>query len=346
MKKVIINGRFCIHRVTGVERYARELVSELDKIVKPGEFELAVPPGAQNLPTLENIHCKVVGKLHNRLWEHVSFPLYVMQKGISLNLCNVAPLISPGIVCIHDVKNKARPYDFSRKFRWWYTLLFANECKRAKKILTVSEFSKKEICRYFRADPDKIRVIPNAWQHYNRVGYDENALTKYGLEKGNYFFSMSSLEPNKNFRWIAEAAKADPDQVYAVAGSVNKTVFAEGLGFQCPENMLLLGYVGDEEAKTLMKYSRAFVFPTYYEGFGLPPLEALSAGTKNVFVSDTEVMHEVFGKAVNYIDPYRFGKFSDALPPDGAEIDSVLGKYSWKKSAECLLKAIEETVKE
>ena len=85
--------------------------------------------------------------------------------------------------------------------------MFGNATKRAKKIITVSEFSKSEIVKYFKVDPDNITVIPNAWQHYERIGYDESALSTYGLEKNNYYFSMCSLEPNKNFKWIAEEAR-------------------------------------------------------------------------------------------------------------------------------------------
>lgn len=334
MSKIIVNGRFVVHRITGVERYAREILNELDKIVDSGEIEMAVPPETNDIPNYKHIKVVKIGKLHNRLWEHISFPAYVKKKkGISLSLCNVAPLPSPGIVCIHDVKIKARPQDFSKKFLLWYNLLFYNSCKRAKKIITVSEFSKKEICKYYKINPERVVVIPNAWQHFEKIGYDENALTTYGLEAGKFYFSMSSMEPNKNFKWIAESAKKNPKMLFAVAGSVNKTVFANGLGFECPENMKLLGYVSDEEAKTLMRDCKAFLFPTFYEGFGIPPLEAISAGCKNVIVSDTEVMHEVFGELVNYINPMNYGEI------EGTErlcegCECVLKSYSWEKSAQ------------
>lgn len=72
--KVIINGRFLIHRVTGVERYAREILSELDKIIEPDSIEMAVPPEVGDIPTYKNIKVVKIGKLHNRLWEHFSFP--------------------------------------------------------------------------------------------------------------------------------------------------------------------------------------------------------------------------------------------------------------------------------
>lgn len=337
---VIVNGRFLLHRVTGVERYAREILSELDKIIEPGKVEMAVPPETEDIPDYKNIKVVKVGRLHNRLWEHISFPLYVKsRKAISLNLCNVAPLPAPGIVCIHDVKIKARPQDFSKTFLIWYNLLLSNACKRANKIITVSEFSKKEICKYYNVNPERVVVIPNAWQHYERIGFDEGALEKYGLVKDSYNFSMCSLEPNKNFKWIAEAAKETPDEIFAVAGSINKTVFADGLGFECPENMKLLGYVSDEEAKTLMRDCKAFLFPTFYEGFGIPPLEALSAGAKNVIVSDTEVMHEIFGDAVSYADPNGQSCVIECMGKENG-IERVLKAYSWFSSAKKLKESI------
>lgn len=335
--KIIVNGRFLLHKVTGVERYAREILAELDEIIESGKIEMAVPPEAERIPAYKNIKVVKVGKLQNRLWEHISFPWYVRkQKAVSLNLCNVAPLPSPGIVCIHDVKIKARPQDFSKKFLLWYKLLLLNACKRAKRIITVSEFSKREIFKYYGVDPERVVVIPNAWQHYEKIGFDEGALKKYGVEKDHYFFSMCSLEPNKNFKWIAEVAKQHPEQTFAVSGSINDKVFADGLGFGCPSNMKLLGYVSDEEAKTLMRDCKAFLFPTFYEGFGIPPLEAISAGAKQVVVSDTEVMHEILGNSVCYIDPnvyvLKIGK--------GCSDASLLERFSWKKSALMLRKMI------
>lgn len=331
--KIIINGRFLVHRVTGVERYAREILSELDKIIEPENIEMAVPPEVEDIPIYKNIKVVKVGKLYNRLWEHISFPWYVYKnKGIALNLCNVAPLPAPGIICIHDVKVKATPQYFSKKFLVWYDLLLGNATKRAKKIITVSEFSKSEIVKYFKVNPDKITVIPNAWQHYEKIGYDEGTLNKYDLKKNNYYFSMCSLEPNKNFKWIAEEAKRNPDFIFVVAGSINKKVFADGMGFECPNNMKLLGYVSDEEAKTMMRDCRAFLFPTFYEGFGIPPLEAMSAGAKNIIVSDTEVMHEIFGKSVHYINPYKF-EMNINTEVSKEDENEVLNKYSWAKSA-------------
>lgn len=336
--KVIVNGRFLLHRTTGVERYAREILLELDKLIKPGEIEMAIPPETKGIPNYKNIKVVQVGKFGNRLWEHISFPRYVRkQNGISLNLCNVAPLSNPGIVVIHDMKIKAHPEYFSWKFRLWYEILFKNETRRAKKIITVSEFSKKEIIKYYNVSNTRIVVIPNAWQHYERIGYDENTLNRFGLEKGQYFFAMGSMEPNKNFKWVAEQARKMPNQVFAIAGSINEKVFSDGLGFEFPSNMKLLGFVGDEEAKTLMRDCKAFLFPSIYEGFGIPPLEAISAGCKSVIVSDMEFMHEVFGDCVCYVDLEK----KDIEQNPVLVSKDVLSFYSWKNSAKRLYEIIE-----
>ena len=294
---------------------------------------MAIPPEVNNFPKYNNIKIIKIGCLHNILWEHISFPRYVKKnKAISLNLCNVAPLINPGIVCIHDMKIKVHPEYFNKKFKIWYSILFLNQTKRAKKIITVSEFSKKEIVKYYNVSSSRIVVIPNAWQHYNKVDYDENTLVKYGLEKSKFYFAMGSMDPNKNFKWIIKKAIENPNEMFVIAGAINKNVFSQK-GLNLSDNIKLLGFIKDEEAKTLMRDCKAFLFPSIYEGFGIPPLEAMSAGCQKIIVSDTEVMHEIFNESVEYIDK------NNKINP---EYDLILSKYSWTTSAQILKKICEE----
>lgn len=341
MKRIVVNGRFLLHKTTGVERYAKEILNELDKLINKDEIILAIPQKVKEIPNYNNIKIDRVGIFDNRLWEHVSFPRYVKKRNaIPLNLCNVAPLTNPGIVTIHDAKIKARPEFFSRKFIVWYNILFNNETKNAELILTDSIFSKNELLKYYKINENKIKILPCGWQHYNRIAFDEGALDKYSLKKNQYFFAMGSMEPNKNFKWIAEIAKNNPKYFFAIAGSINPRVFSEGLGFNCPSNMKLLGFVSDEEAKTLMRDCKAFLFPSFYEGFGLPPLEAMSSGCNNVVVSDIPVMHELFGNEVNYINPNKHDINLSEIK--SGNFKRILDKYSWKKSAKLLYEILEE----
>lgn len=344
MQEYIINGKFLTQKISGVQRYAHEMIKELDNLVEPGHFFLAIPGNVESVPSYKNIEVIQIGKLKGVAWEQLSFPLYAMkQKAITLNLCNVAPLMRPGIVCIHDAKIKAKPEFFSRAFLYWYRLLFWNAMRHAKMIVTDSIFSKNELLKYYTVSPSKIYIIPAAWQHFERIRYDVETLIRYDLKKDQYCFSISSMEPNKNFRWIAEVARNNPQDIFVVAGKTDKRVYADGLAFEIPSNMKYLGYIRDEEAKSLMRDCKAFLFPTIYEGFGMPPLEAMSAGAKNIIVSDTEVMHELFGDSVIYINPNKYDyNLSDLVDDNQANTSTVLEKYSWKSSAGKLLSILDE----
>lgn len=348
MKKYIINGRFISKQITGVQRFAREILLELDQLIEKNQIELVIPPGDYELPNYKNIKIKKVGKLKNNLWEQISLPIYVKKKkAISINLCNSAPILCPGIICIHDVKIKAKPECFSKKFLIWYNFLFDMIINNSKCIITVSEFSKSEIIKYYGIDSKKIHVLYNGWQHFNKISFDKNILQKCELSTDGYFFAMSSLEPNKNFKWIAEVAKKNPNDIFAIAGSINNKVFSEGIGFDCPNNMKLLGYVSDSEAKTLMKECRAFLFPSFYEGFGIPPLEALASGAKLIIISDTTVMHEIYDKKAIYIDTSDYNyDMKELIKKNELKFkisnQSILDNFSWKSTAIKLKSILDE----
>ena len=342
MKKIIINGKFMSQNVTGVQRYAREILSEMDAVVQPGvEIILACDRNAVNVGKYRNIRIERVGRLTGNLWEQISLPAFVIRnRAVCVSLCNMAPVLTPHIVAIHDVSFRVNKDFFSRKFSLWYGLVFSLIIRRIKQIVTVSDFSRSEICRAYGRDFPNITVTYNGWQHFRRVVSDNNAVSKYGLIPGEYFFSMSSMAPNKNFRWIASAACHNPDVTFAVSGAVNTKVFGDIFDFEIPQNLKFLGYVTDEEAKALMGDCKLFLFPTYYEGFGIPPLEALSVGARAA-VSDRSCMREIFGGSVYYIDPDDPETDLNGLlasPVDPPQ--PVLEKYSWRKSAEILYNTI------
>ena len=342
--KVIINGRFFSQRITGVQRFALEIVRELDKIVSDKNYELYIPKHCNVSLKLKNIKVKESNSIFNGiLWDIFSYSSYVKrEKGLSVNLCNGINLNKPSIVCIHDVTYKANPDFFSRTLKYklkmlWNRFSYWFNTKHADFIITVSKFSKKEIMKYYHINQDRIFVINNAWQHVNRINDDKiNLSSSYPfLSSGTYFFSMSTLEVNKNFRWVLNAAKNNPEYVFVIAGGGRLNEAANAIGFSNFVNVHFLGYITDEEAKSLIKNCKAFIFPSLYEGFGLPPIEAMGVGCKNIILSDIEVMHEIFGDSVSYIDPKKFDyKFQKQdFENHTNSYHEILDKYSWAKSA-------------
>lgn len=337
-KCVVINGKFLSQKVTGVQRYAREVLKELDHIADHGiEIVLLADKNSKDIPDFRNIRVIISGVFAGNLWEQITLPLYVLRHGgLCVSLCNMTPLLTPHVVVIHDVSFRVNREFFSKKFSRWYNFVFSSAVGRIKAIVTVSEFSKDEISRCYGVDREKITITYNGWQHMENIRTDNLALDKYGLSPQKYFFAMSSLAPNKNFRWIAEAARRNPGADFAVSGAINKKVFGDIFDFDVPKNLKFLGYVSDGEAKALMTHCRAFLFPTFYEGFGIPPLEALSVGAKAV-VSDASCMREIFGDTVYYIDPGNSDVDLDELIKEKPEnVSELLKKYSWHSSAKIL----------
>ena len=342
--KVIINGRFLCQRITGVQRFAIEIIKELDKLVSNDNYEIYVPKKYNSNIALKNISIiKSCSSLNGPLWDIFSFSSYVRkQHSLSINLCNGITIHKNYITCLHDVTCKVNPYFHSETIKdklrmYWNCLSYLLNTRYAKHIITVSNFSKNEIIKFYHVKEEKISVIYNAWQHVNDIEDNGTDLEKkYSfLSKGNYFFSLSTLAANKNFKWVLHAAKNNPEHIFAIAGGGNLRGAADSIGLSNLPNVHFLGYVTDEEAKSLMKNCKAFIFPSLYEGFGLPPLEAMGAGCKNIIVSDIEVMHEIFGDSANYITPtkldYKFQAQDFAERTNSCQ--ETLDKYSWKKSA-------------
>lgn len=338
MRKVVINGKFLSQNITGVQRYAREILFELDKISDEDmEIILAVEKSSVNIPEYRSIKVQPTGRLKGNLWEQISLPLYVKKhNALCVSLCNMAPLLTPHVVVLHDISFKVNKRFFSRQFTLWYNFVFNTIIHRIQKLITVSQFSRSEIAREYGIPPEEIVVTYNGWQHFDRVGYNESTLERNGLTPQGYCFAMSSLTPNKNFRWIAENARCNPGMTYVVGGGINEKIFGDVFDFEVPKNMKFLGYVSDEEAKTLMRDCCLFLFPTFYEGFGIPPLEAICSGAR-VAVSDTDCMREIYSDNAVYIDPNKPDVDIMKLIASSPKPDrSLMEKYSWAKSAEIL----------
>ena len=345
-----VDGSFFAQRLSGIQRYSIELLAALDRIVPPGLVEIVTPQGVET-PPYTNIKTVPFGTHKGGVWQQLDYPRYLKQRGAKgLATCNVIPLFGfRGIAVVHDVCYRARP-DFytdprGRLSAAWHRLQYRRIAKKAERIITVSEFSKSEITKYYGVPASEIEVVYNAWQQMQRIAPDDGVFARHPqLQKGGYYFSMANLLKNKNFPWVLRAAKAKPDAMFAIAGGGSLAEEAGRLGLADLPNVVYLGYVSDGEAKSLMANCRAFLFPTLYEGFGIPPLEAVACGAKQILVSDTPCMREVYGDCAGYIDlDTNPGNVDDTTPPQ-ADPQLLLEKYSWEKSAEKLLGILKEEV--
>ena len=304
MKKIYINGRFLTQNITGVQRYAIEIVKALDKYLSDNDlndkyrFEIVCPKNIKQKLILKNIKIKPIGILKGHLWEQIELPFYVKDKFL-FNFCNCAPLIKKNqIVTIHDVAVCAVPYAYSKNFRLWYKFMYRVLTSRLKKIFTVSEFSKKELNKYFNIPLEKVEVTYNGIDHMKNIKPNEKIFSNFDIEKNNYALAVSSLNPSKNFRLILETAKILPEINFVIAGGTNSAVFKEQ-GLEITSNVKFIGYVNDEELVALYKYASCFVYPSIYEGFGIPPLEAIYFNCP-VILSDIIVFKEIYMDDVLY----------------------------------------------
>lgn len=349
MKKIYINGRFLTQNITGVQRYAIEIVKALDKYLNDNnlndeyKFEIVCPKNIKQKLNLKNIEIKKIGKLKGHLWEQIELPLYVKNKFL-FNFCNCAPLIKKNqIVTIHDVAVCAVPYAYSRSFRIWYKFMYKILTSRLKKIFTVSEFSKKELNKYFNIPLERIEVTYNGIDHMKNIKPDENIFSKFSIEKNNYVLAVSSLNPSKNFKLILETAKILPEINFVIAGGNNSNVFKKQ-GLEISSNVKFIGYVNDEELVALYKYACCFVYPSIYEGFGIPPLEAIYFNCF-VILSDIEVFKEIYGDNVLYCELNNVNVFKEKilkLYNDKNIINNkqFLKKYKWDNILNSILKVM------
>ena len=189
-------------------------------------------------------------------------------------------------------------------------------------------------------------MISEGWEHVLRrmncsnEQEEQEVLHKYGLKKGKYIFSNYQKAAYKNFKWILEESLENKNEVFVVTGWHNSKIHSENLELDS-DNVRVLGYVSDVDLGVLMRNCKAFVFPSFQEGFGIPPLEALASGAK-VVVSDVEIFREIFQDSVYYLNPYRNGFDFDSLNKENKSTSRVLQKYTWKRGAKTLYEELEK----
>jgi glycosyltransferase involved in cell wall biosynthesis len=351
MKKILINGDFFCRKLTGIERYAFEITGRLDKLISPGEVSIIVPANTGHIPPYKNLtvirHKKNI-KSH-LFWQMITLQGFLLKhrEYTVLEFGNTGLPFAPGIVFLHDIYCEFFPEDFT-SFRdkliriynkWQYRLI----AKKARHIVTVSQFSKNQIMQAFHVDPGRVSVIYSSWNHFRTIKADYSVFdVSPALLQRQFYFSLGSLSKRKNIRWIMEYAAKHPDSFFAISGiSLPTTQIAELDNNAVPKNIFLLGYLDDGKVKALMEKCSAFILPSYYEGFGLTPLEALSCGSK-IIIAHAASLPEIYGQTAHYIDPFSTDVDLDKLLQEPVENPSeILEKYSYDTAAKQVYELIQ-----
>lgn len=317
--KIFINGRFLTQAVTGVQRYAREVVKGLDglleekKLKSDYEFIILTPRTEIDKIHLRNIAVRPIGFLKGHLWEQIELPLFVRQHAL-INLCNLGPAFkSNQLITVHDASVYLKGNHFSRLFRTWYKIIFRLELGSARRIVTVSRFSRDELIKYTHVRPEKLKVIYEGHEHILRCKPDNRILAKNKLLSRPYVLAVSSIDPRKNFENIIKAMEYLKGRKYdiVIAGGTNPRIF-NVKDFLRNNDVKYLGYVSDEELRALYEHAFCFLYPSIYEGFGLPPVEAMALQCP-VIVSDKASLPEICGRAAVYCDPYAPSDIADKV---------------------------------
>ncbi len=321
MRRIVINGRFLGQATTGVQRYATEVVRGFDRLLGQGEIDsgrydiqIAVPRGTSPRLVPRHMPLREIGRLRGHAWEQVELSQFASDS-LLVSLCNVGPAFRRRqVVTIHDASVFAVPQAYSVGFRSWYRFLLTRLAHRALRILTVSHFSAAELRRYCGVNPARLEVIPHGADHLATLSPDTSILTRHALEGKPYVLAVGSRAPHKNFKALLHAAPgiqaAMPDVRIVIVGGGFPRIF--GAGHLETLDAVHTGYVSDAELKALYMHARCFVFPSLYEGFGLPPLEAMACGCP-VVAARAASMPEVCGDGARYFDPEDTGSLTQAV---------------------------------
>lgn len=344
--RLSINGAFYGQTVTGQQRYAVEISNELIKQVQQARI-LAPGKWWQRRPVRAWLWAQLV-------------PLRSRKSAILISLTSRSPLVAPRhVIVVHDLFIFRNPEWYSKAYIMSHAPILWVQLKLADAIIAVSEPVAKQVTEQTRSKKP-VLVAPNAPAAIFRQGVSDellqSTLDKYGLVSGRYVLAVASRDPRKNLAGLVRGFLALPESLrhefpLVLVGGTN-TVFAT-VDLPLDRSVMGLGYVEDGELAALYASSRLVAFPSLDEGFGLPAVEAMSAGAR-ILVSDVEVMRWVCQEHAHYVDPKSDTSISaglfELLSKDDDETEKrkrkeyVNTRFTWERSAATIVGGLSEIV--
>ena len=345
---IALDGMPLASPLTGVGHYTAELARNLAVVAPNDSFTFISPHG-----------------LLKRRWWSLGLPLHLLRNSFDLfhGTNYEVPFWSrrPTVVTIHDLSmmllSGVHRDELISRSRWRLPFMV----KRASRIITPSNSIKKEVCEAFKIPPDKVAVTPEAPRPVFRRREDPELLRRLGIE-GDFILFVGTIEPRKNLRRLVTAF----EQMLRNTTLSAKLVIAGGKGWMMDsfvsfieeqgvaDRVCLTGYLQDEDLCSLYSACTAFIYPSLYEGFGLPPLEAMACGAP-VITSRTPALMETVGSAARLVDPESVDDIAQAMTDllsdsKAREHYAELGKthvknFSWEKTALKTLEVYREVLK-
>ena len=289
---IIISGdELTTKNLTGIPRYLTEILYLIDQspdINEKYEIQLCYPEEKKvnitNLKNIKLVSLKTDGKPFR------SKILVEYAKAHKAVLCLFSPSICRycrTIMVIHDIRPLEKMSKDGFKYKIFNYIIFISlwlypQCQ----IVTVSQYQKERIKNILHSKKRPIEVIGNGWEHILNIKCDYNILKKYHqLENQDYFLAIGSVAKHKNYEWIFQIAKKYPKQLFVIAGNISQVDWNYDNSKLQIQNVIFTGYITDGECKALIMKCKALLHPSKYEGFGIPPLEALALG-KRIIISN------------------------------------------------------------
>lgn len=342
----------------GIGRYSYELAKELYNINKDN---IKIVIREQDLKLFSYINQDdliIASNINNsrdrNIYEQFKLPKIIKKRypdAIIHYPDTMAPILAsnPVVITVHDLAFKSVEGAFTWKQSLWKNIITDLSVRKAKKIIAITNFTKTEIEKHYpKVSRDKISVVYNGFNNFSKDKIDKSKVRKEISElKKPYILTVSTISPRKNVDGLIKAFNNISDKIeedLIIAGGngwMYEDVYNLVDKLNLKDRVKFTGRINDEELKLLYSNARVFVFPSYYEGFGLPPIEAMAFDIP-IASSNMSCMPEVLGNEVEYFDPYNADDIGKAITKclnnvnKNKEIkyNNVLKRFAWNKCGE------------
>ena len=359
--------------LVGIGQFALNVINQLEKIDKENEYwiYLKEPPKSHFPPERKKWKYIIFGP--SKAWTQFALPLKLFTQSkkpdVFFSPSHYAPRFSPvpTVISIMDLWHHRHPEQFAKKDLYQLTSWEKYSVKNASRIVTISEFSKSEISEFYQYPKEKIKLAYPGINQYRvqSTEYKEDEVKKKYKIDGKYLLYLSTLQPKKNLSNLLIALsiiisqypfpEGIPSILLVIAGKkgwLYEEIFTKVKELKLENNVIFTGFISEEDKPYLIKGAECFIMPSFYEGFGIPVVEAMALGVP-VAISNVSSLPEVGGEAAFYFDPENPQEIAETIAKvlklDSLKKSKVIEtgkkqaqKFTWEKTAKNILQVLEE----